>query len=144
MEIATSEWEIMRVIWSQGPSKSSTVYQVLHDKLGWSESTVKTLLARLVSKGALTTKRFGRSFIYEALVDEDKAFNEQLELLFGRLCQTKHAAVIEKLLDKLSMTRNDIDGIEQILLEKQNDLVSVVICDCFTGQCTCRHICERK
>lgn len=144
MEITAAEWEIMRVIWAQGPSKSTTVYHILNGKLGWSESTVKTLLARLVAKGALTTKRLGRSFIYEALLEEEKGFNVQLELLFGKLCQTKHANVIGQLIENLALTRDDFELIEQTLSAKENDLVPVVKCDCFVGQCTCQQTCERK
>ena len=52
VEISQSEWEVMRIIWTLGPLKSSTIAVILADKMAWKIATTKTFLGRLVKKGA--------------------------------------------------------------------------------------------
>lgn len=48
--ISDAEWEVMRVVWANGDMKSSEIIAILHAKYHWSDSTVKTLIGRLVKK----------------------------------------------------------------------------------------------
>ncbi|MBT9003455.1 BlaI/MecI/CopY family transcriptional regulator, partial [Lactobacillus delbrueckii subsp. bulgaricus] len=53
--ISDSEWEVMRIIWTLEPVSSTKIIQELQAKKDWSESTIKTLLRRLVKKDLLHT-----------------------------------------------------------------------------------------
>ncbi|OZG54672.1 BlaI/MecI/CopY family transcriptional regulator, partial [Aeriscardovia aeriphila] len=77
--ISPSEWELMRVVWTEGPSKAKTLVENMSKKSQWSESTTKTLLRRLVSKGILTTKSVEgqRGFLYTPTVAEKEAMRDQ-------------------------------------------------------------------
>ncbi|EGF48775.1 transcriptional regulator, partial [Lacticaseibacillus rhamnosus MTCC 5462] len=44
VEISQSEWEVMRIIWTLGPLKSSTIAAILADKMAWKIATTKTFL----------------------------------------------------------------------------------------------------
>lgn len=68
--ISGSEWQVMKLIWSDPPQ---TLPELL-DKLkstGWSKTTIQTYLARLVRKGALTTQRRGKGYLYYPAVSEE-------------------------------------------------------------------------
>src|SRR5699024_9589970 len=63
VSISESEWQVMKLIWSDPPQ---TLPELL-DKLSgtaWSKTTIQTYLARLVKKGALTTRRQGKGYLY--------------------------------------------------------------------------------
>ena len=62
--ISNAEFEIMDVLWAQSPLGASDVAGRLADKTKWSSKTVKTLLARLVEKGALGHRSEGRRYLY--------------------------------------------------------------------------------
>jgi BlaI family transcriptional regulator, penicillinase repressor len=51
--ISESEWTVMEALWEQSPQTASAVAKVLHESTSWAENTVRTLLTRLVDKGAL-------------------------------------------------------------------------------------------
>lgn len=51
--ISESEWSVMEVLWDRSPQTASAVAKALHESTGWAENTVRTLLTRLVEKGAL-------------------------------------------------------------------------------------------
>jgi len=51
--ISESEWTVMEVLWERSPQTASAVAKTLHKSTGWAENTVRTLLTRLLEKGAL-------------------------------------------------------------------------------------------
>jgi len=51
--ISESEWTVMEELWQRSPQTASAVAKTLHESTGWAENTVRTMLARLVEKGAL-------------------------------------------------------------------------------------------
>ena len=55
--ISDAEWEIMRVVWDRHPIEAGEVAKVVCARRDWSERTVKSLLSRLVHKGALGYRR---------------------------------------------------------------------------------------
>ena len=54
-DIAESEWSIMEALWESAPQTASEVTKILRPTTNWAENTVRTLLTRLVEKGALKT-----------------------------------------------------------------------------------------
>jgi BlaI family transcriptional regulator, penicillinase repressor len=54
-DIAESEWSIMEALWESSPQTASEVTKTLRPTMNWAENTVRTLLMRLVEKGALKT-----------------------------------------------------------------------------------------
>lgn len=55
-DISESEWTIMEALWKRAPQTASEVAKVLRPTMNWAENTVRTLLTRLVEKGALKTE----------------------------------------------------------------------------------------
>ena len=53
--IADSEWVVMEALWEASPQTASDVTRALHPTTRWAENTVRTLLTRLVEKGAIKT-----------------------------------------------------------------------------------------
>lgn len=54
-EISESEWAVMEVLWEHSPQTAAEVATTLQPTTSWAENTVRTLLTRLVGKGALKT-----------------------------------------------------------------------------------------
>ena len=50
--ISDAEWEVMTVLWADSPLTASDVVDRVATRNQWNPRTVKTLLNRLVSKGA--------------------------------------------------------------------------------------------
>ena len=53
--ISESEWAVMEALWEGAPQTASEVTKTLRPTMHWAENTVRTLLTRLVEKGALKT-----------------------------------------------------------------------------------------
>src|SRR3712207_7578583 len=98
----------MRVVWANGDMKSSEIIAILHAKYHWSDSTVKTLIGRLVKKKALRADRQGRSYIYRSLLDQDRLELAILRERLDGMCQRHHSHLLLALLKETPMTLEDI------------------------------------
>ncbi|HXI87635.1 MAG TPA: BlaI/MecI/CopY family transcriptional regulator, partial [Parvularculaceae bacterium] len=67
-KITEAEFEVMDVLWGEAPLAAADVAARLHEKKRWSAQTVKTLLSRLVEKGAAGAEPEGRRYLYRPLV----------------------------------------------------------------------------
>ena len=52
-DITESEWTVMETLWDHSPQTASQIAKSLRRPTGWAENTVRTLLTRLLEKGAL-------------------------------------------------------------------------------------------
>lgn len=139
-EMSTAEWELMRVVWTLHEASSSDIIMAIHGKKDWTESTIKTLLRRLVQKEVLTTRKEGRKFIYRPLIGEDDAMDQMTTEVFGRLCRMKKGRTLTKLVANTTLSQSDIKELQKTLAEKLQTAPEMVACDC-TAPMSCGH-CE--
>lgn len=137
LAITDAEWEIMRVVWTQGETTSKEVTQLLNQKTEWKNTTVKTLLSRLVDKGMIATKPLGNKFIYYPLVEERQSIQTVSQEILGKVCSKKIGTVIEAMISDSLLSFADIEKIESMLKEKRKVAVDEVPCNCTPGQCQC-------
>ena len=98
--ISETEWEIMRVVWAQSPVTAADIIdQLTKDDPTWHPVTAKTLLNRLVKKGALGYDLDGRAYVYKPLVKERDCVNAVsssfLERVFDGSLSTMVAHFVE-------------------------------------------------
>ncbi|GEN48735.1 CopY/TcrY family copper transport repressor [Ligilactobacillus pobuzihii] len=136
-EMTTSEWELMRIIWTKGKASSSEVIDLIKAKKDWTESTVKTLLRRLVSKSALTTVKDGRRFIYSPNITESDAMDQMTAEMFSRMCNMKKGSEITKLIRDTNLSQADIKQMQAVLANKLRTAPKVVECNCLPGKDSC-------
>lgn len=54
-DITEAEWPIMETLWDKSPQTAPEVARALRPSTNWAENTVRTMITRLVEKGALKT-----------------------------------------------------------------------------------------
>ncbi|HES9156472.1 TPA: CopY/TcrY family copper transport repressor [Streptococcus pyogenes] len=136
--ISNAEWEVMRVVWTYGTVKSSDIIMILGKGRKWSDSTIKTLIGRLVKKNLLTSYREGRAYIYQALLDETLLQKEALATVLDGICQRQHTRLLLERLYDLPMTLEEIEAFQELLEIKKESAVLEVPCDCLPRQCHCQ------
>jgi BlaI family transcriptional regulator, penicillinase repressor len=120
MQISDAEWIVMNFIWSSSPIEAAEVVNQIAAGNGWSAATVKTMLHRLVRKGALATEPNGKKYVYTPAVARDacvrQASRSFLERVFGGDATPAliHFAKTAKLTDK------DVKEIRAMLDKKTN------------------------
>lgn len=142
--ISEAEWEIMRVVWAHGSVTSREVIDTLDHKMNWKQSTIKTLIGRLVEKDALNTEKEGRKFIYTANINEDDTVRSFSEDILGRVCQKQNGKVIHQLVEEATLSQEDIKRLMNQLQEKLATAPVEVACVCAVGQCDCHMLRESE
>lgn len=75
----------MKVVWSRHPRSAQEIIETLAAEDEWHPKTVKTLLNRLVNKGALGFKKEGRAYLYRPLVAEADCVAAESESFLDRV-----------------------------------------------------------
>jgi BlaI family penicillinase repressor len=86
--ISDAESHVMDVLWRGRPGMpAEDVIAALVSEQRWQEATIKTLLNRLLKKGAISASKDGRRYLYTAVLKREqwvsKESGSMLERLFG-------------------------------------------------------------
>lgn len=117
MRISQSELDVMDVLWTQSPLAASDVAKALQGDKDWNIRTVKTLLARLVEKGALATEPDGRRYLYTPTLSRDSYAAKAARRLSDRLFGGRAAPLVAHLAQDEGLTPEDIAELEALLRE---------------------------
>lgn len=115
IRISQSELDVMDVLWAQSPLGASEVAGNLAESKDWNIRTIKTLLSRLVEKGALSTETEGRRYLYAPLISKDSYAASATRRLSDRLFGGRAAPLVMHLAKEDGLTPNDIAELEALL-----------------------------
>jgi predicted transcriptional regulator len=115
--ISEAEYAVMEALWLRSPQTAAEVCDTVCEERGWSMPTVKTLLSRLVAKGALATEPDGRRFLYTPLLERQTYVGGESKRLVQRLFGGRAAPLFAQLAENEALTEEDIAEIERLLRE---------------------------
>lgn len=86
MIIPEAELEVMKVLWNKGTATSFDIIDALKGVRNWNESTIRTLITRLQSKGIIEiVEKNGKTYTYAPILAEDEYINTIYEAVLERL-----------------------------------------------------------
>lgn len=118
--LSGAEWEVMKVIWDHGPQAARDVYAALPDEVSWAYKTVKTLLSRLVAKGALDYEQIGNSYLYRAAVARDQMTRKEMRGVFSRVMGTALSPVLAHFIEEADLSDEEIRQLKRQLDAKRS------------------------
>ena len=121
-----SELEILRVLWTRGPSTVRGVHEALSEKKSLGYTTVLKLLQIMTTKGTVRRNETQRAHVYEAClpaeqtkrqiagdmlqrVFEGSASQLMMHALAGRKASPQEVAELRRLLDRYEKDQNEND-----------------------------------
>ena len=120
-EPTAAEWKVLTAVWNKGPLAARDVVQALADETDWSTSTVKTLLRRLVEKGALKTRQVGNSFLYSTTRSPLRTLRRSGEELILRAGETAVGPLLAHLVKRSRLSPEDLDELRALIEEKSEE-----------------------
>jgi|GEM_PF-267458 len=99
MRFSDTEWTVLLPLWERAPATAREVHAAVGDTNDWSYSTVRTLLARLVQKGALAEGRRGNQVLYTPLVTRTEAQRSALHSLVQRAFGGRFGSLVQHLFE---------------------------------------------
>lgn len=113
--ISKAEHEIMEVLWREAPLTAAEVAVRAPERRRWNIRTVKTLLGRLVAKGALSHEEQGRAYLYRPVIERQDYVAGESRQLLDRLFGGRVSPLVAHLAERDALSEADIAEIEALL-----------------------------
>jgi BlaI family penicillinase repressor len=119
LQITDSEWDVMEPIWAASACTAAEVIRQLRATHDWNHSTIRTLLARLVEKGALAYDVDGSRYIYRAAVSRQRCVRQEGRSFLEKVFGGDVAALVAHFVTDASLDRDQIEQLRQLLAQKK-------------------------
>ena len=117
MRVTEAESEVMQVLWQRQPMAAEEVAAALVPTRDWQEATVKTLLNRLLKKGAIRAERDGRRYRYSPVLQREAWLLGESQGLLERLFDGRVAPLVSHFSRHRKLSRKDIADLRKLLEE---------------------------
>lgn len=121
MSISDAESLVMEVLWDRHPLGSEEVVAALAQSTDWREPTVKTLLNRLMKKGAIAAERDGRRYLYRPLLRRADYVHAQSKSLLDRLFGGRVAPLVAHFSEQRKLTKKDLAELKRLVEELDDE-----------------------
>jgi BlaI family transcriptional regulator, penicillinase repressor len=119
--ISEAESAVLAVLWDRGRATAEDVTAALAAPRGWQDSTVKTLLGRLLKKGAVRAQKDGRRFIYTPALAREEWLSRESESLLNRLYGGRVAPLVAHFSRHRKLSKRDIRELKRLIGELEDE-----------------------
>ena len=107
-KITDSELEVMKLLWCAKDALPVTaIREQLQESKGWEPATIKTLISRLVSKGAVRQEK-RNVYYYSPVITEKEYSTWATKDLITRIFNGKASDLIASLVDSNGLSQEDL------------------------------------
>ena len=118
LRISDAELEVMEALWSAGhPLTAAEAAAGIGAERDWTLATVKTMLSRLVAKGAVQHREDGRRFLYSPAIKREAYVGNESRRFVERLFGGRLSPMVARLAEEDGLDDEDIAAIEALLKE---------------------------
>ena len=113
-KISDAELEVMKLLWRADDALPVTeIRERLQRSRGWEATTVKTLVSRLVSKGAVRQEK-RNVYYYSPLISERDYSDWATDSLIRRLYNGSARDLVAALVQSEGLTQSDVEELRQM------------------------------
>jgi len=121
MPISDSEAVVMEILWAEQPLAAEDVVARLSGRADWAEPTIKTLLNRLLKKGAVRAERDGRRYLYSPVLGREAWVASQSEGVLERLFGGRVAPLVAHFSERGRLSAEDIAELRRLVEELDDE-----------------------
>jgi predicted transcriptional regulator len=111
----------MEVLWLTSPIATEEVMAALEPRGKWQESTVKTLLNRLLKKGAISARKDGRRYLYSPVLKRKQWVSSESIGFLNRLFGGRVAPLVAHFSQQRKLSKNDIADLKRLIQELDDE-----------------------
>lgn len=113
-QISEAEAVVMDVLWRSHPLGADEVVAALAER-DWAEPTIKTLLNRLLTKGAISASRDGRRYLYSPVLQRQAWVAEQSSGMLDKLFDGRVAPLVAHFSQRGALSSQDIAELKALI-----------------------------
>lgn len=119
--ISAAEAALMEVLWSSSPRSAEEIMAAVGPGRGWQDGTVKSLLNRLLKKGAVRAQRDGRRYLYRPVLSREEYVMGESKGLLDRLFDGRVAPLVAHFSEQRKLSQKDIAELKHLLEGLEDD-----------------------
>lgn len=113
--ISEAEWKVMKVLWDKPNVTLKEISDCLKDT-GWSYSTIRTLVTRLMEKGAADAdKSAANNFKYFPAVSENDCQIQETKRFIDRVFDGSVSMLMSSLVKKSNLSPEEVAELKSII-----------------------------
>jgi predicted transcriptional regulator len=120
-ELTDAEWSVMNALWEIAPATARGVLEAVRSRTGWAYTTVRTLLERLVEKGAVRARREGNADVYTPALPRAGARKAALRALLDRAFGGAPSSMAQFLLGSERLSAADRRALVRLLEDQDRE-----------------------
>jgi predicted transcriptional regulator len=120
--ISDAESLVMDVLWRGRPGMpADEVIAALVNEQRWQEATIKSLLNRLLKKGALSASKDGRRYLYTAVLKREQWVSSESSSMLDRLFGGRVAPLVAHFGRHRKLSADDLAELKKLVQELDDD-----------------------
>lgn len=118
LSVTSAEWPIMELLW-ESPKTLMELVNVLTVQVGWSKSTITTMVRRMDDKGLITFHTDGRTKVFRPAVTREAVTAQETVSLLNRAYNGSVGLLVSAMAQRNNLSQADIEELYAILKEAE-------------------------
>lgn len=120
ISISEAESAVMEVLWSRHPLAAEDIAAALRSERDWQDATIKTLISRLLKKGAVSATQEGRRYLYSPTLERESWLTQESASMLERLFGGRVAPLVAHFSKQRKLSKRDIAELRRIIDEMES------------------------
>ena len=122
VRISDAEARVMEVLWNRSPRSAAEVIEALTVETGWNHRTIRTLLRRLMDKGAVSYVEDGRAYLYAAILTREEYVRSESRSFLARVFGGNPLSALAHFVEDEDLSPAELARLQSLVEEKREDL----------------------
>jgi predicted transcriptional regulator len=120
--VSDAESRVMEALWRASPQTSEQIVATVQAGSDWHEKTIRTLLGRLLGKGAVSAEKDGRRYLYSPVLTREQWQSQESRSLLDRVFGGRMAPLLAHFSRHEKLGAKDIAELRKLLdaIEKKD------------------------
>jgi BlaI family penicillinase repressor len=119
VELTEAEWSVIKAVWEEEPCTAPVIREKLLEPTGWTYSTVRTLMDRMVVKRVLRARKEGKLTIYQSAVTRAQAQRGELFYALKHAFNGALTPMVQCLLESQPLDADELKELESLIKAKK-------------------------
>ena len=117
MKLSDTEWTVMNEVWRRSPVSARDVLEAVEGDTEWAYTTVKTILSRLVDKGALHVRKRANTSLFQPRISREKARRSAVKSLLEKAFDGTFGSLVQHMMTEERLSARDRKKLAAMLAE---------------------------
>jgi len=105
----------MKTVWKRKLCSAQEIVEELASPMSWSPATIKTLLNRLLGKGALRFKKTGKAYLYSPAWTREQCRSREAASFLDRVFDGALSPLLAHFIGSRRLSKKELEELERIL-----------------------------